>query len=101
MSDTTATRAPVRWLIAALGIIALVVVGAAIFASGDPDGLNRVAEDHGFSGSARDNPFNVIAGYAFPGLGDPLATIVGGLIGVAIVFVVVWLVGKALARRSR
>jgi hypothetical protein len=43
----------------------------------------------------------VIADYVFPGLDGPAATIVAGLVGVAIVFIVIWLAGKLLARRSR
>lgn len=87
------------WVLGALALAAIVVVAAAFFASGDPDGLERVAEDTGFLGAGRDNPFTIIADYVFPGLDGPLATIVAGLIGVAVVFGLVWLVGKALARR--
>jgi len=87
------------WVLVGLAIAAVVVVAAAFLASGDPDGLERVAEDTGFLGAGRDNPFSIIADYVFPGLDGPLATIVAGLIGVAVVFGLVWLIGKALARR--
>ncbi len=88
------------WVLAALAIIVAVVVAAALWASGDPDGLERVAEDHGFLGVAEDSPFAIIADYVFPGLGDgPIATIVAGVIGVAVVFGVVWVIGRLLARR--
>jgi hypothetical protein len=83
----------------ALGLIAAVVVAAALFASGDPDGLERVAEDTGFIGAGEDSPFSLIADYVFPGLDGPAATIVAGLIGVAVVFGVVWFIGRVLARR--
>jgi hypothetical protein len=84
---------------AALVISSLVVVAAALFASGDPDGLERVAEETGFSGAAEGSPFSVIADYVFPGVDGPLATIFAGLIGVAVLFGVVWLLGRTLARR--
>lgn len=100
-TDTPATRSwRTRWILVALGIIAVIVVAASFFASGDPDGLERVAEDHGFLDFAQGHPFSVIADYLFPGLGDgPLATIVAGLVGVAIVFGLVVLIGRVLARR--
>lgn len=91
------TRA--RWILGGLVIAAIVVVAAAFLASGDPDGLERVAEDQGFEGAAREAPFELIADYVFPGLDGPLATIVAGLVGVAVVFTVAWLVGRLLARR--
>ena len=86
-------------MLIALGLIVLVVAGAAFFASNDPDGLERVADDTGFLGAGQGSPFSVIADYVFPGLDGPAATIAAGLIGVAIVFGVVWLVGRLLARR--
>lgn len=100
-TDTSrAERSRPSWLLVALGIIVLVVVAAALWASGDPDGLERVAEDTGFLDAAQDSPFALIADYVFPGLDGPAATIVAGVIGVAIVFGVVWLVGRLLARRT-
>jgi hypothetical protein len=88
-----------RWTVAGLTTAAVVVVAAALFASGDPDGLERVAEDQGFEGAGREAPFEIIADYVFPGLDGPAATIVAGLIGVAVVFAVAWLIGRLLARR--
>jgi hypothetical protein len=92
-------RSRAHWVLIALGLIAAVVVAAALFASGDPDGLERVAEDTGFIGAGEDSPFSLIADYVFPGLDGPAATIVAGLIGVAVVFGVVWFIGRVLARR--
>ena len=96
---TSAPRSSSRWVLAALAIVRVVVVAASLFASGDPDGLERVADDHGFLGSGRDNPFSIIADYVFPGLDGPIATVVAGIIGVAVVFGVVWLIGRLLVRR--
>ena len=87
------------WVVGGLAIAALVVVVAAYLASGDPDGLERVAEDIGFSGAGQDNPFTIIADYVFPGVDGPMATILAGLLGVAAVFAAAWLAGKALSRR--
>ena len=88
------SRSRVGWVIGALAIIAVVVVAASFLASGDPDGLERVAEDHGFIGAGEGSPFSIIADYVFPGMDGPMATVVAGLIGVAIVLGLVWLVGQ-------
>lgn len=92
-------RSRASWVLLALALVVLVVIGAALFASGDPDGLERVAEDTGFLGAAEDSPFALIADYVFPGMDGPAATIVAGIIGVTLVFGIVWLVGRLLARR--
>jgi hypothetical protein len=87
------------WVLAGLTIAVVVVVAAAFFASGDPDGLERVAENLGFGDAADGSPFSIIADYVVPGIDGPLATIVAGVIGVAVVFGLVLLVGRVLARR--
>jgi hypothetical protein len=89
-----------RWWIAGVTIAGLVVVIAVALASGDPDGLERVAEDLGFIDRAADAPISVIPDYAVPGIDDPaVASILAGLIGVAIVFVAMIVLGRVLARR--
>ena len=52
-------------------------------ASADPDGLERVAEDHGFLQTARDALYSIIPDYTVPGVDGNLSTILAGLIGVA------------------
>lgn len=101
MTDSTHTsHSRHGWVWGALALIVLVVVAAAFLASGDPDGLERVAEDHGFLDAGIGHPFSVIADYVFPGLDDgPIATIVAGVIGVVVVFGVAWAIGRVLARR--
>jgi cobalt/nickel transport protein len=61
-------------------LLALVLAGVVSrFASGDPDGLTKVAEDHGFAHSAKTH-HGVLGGY-------------GGLTGVLGVLVVLGLAG--------
>lgn len=98
-AERTSRRASTRWWLAGLAIAAIVVIALAPLASGDPDGLERVAIDQGFDGRAEDPPFSIIADYVFPGLDGPLATIVAGLVGVTVVFGLLWLLGRVLARR--
>ena len=86
------------WLIGLLACLA--VACFAPLASSSPDGLERVAEDKGFMVLAEEAPFQVIADYVFPGIGNEvLATIVAGLIGTAVLFGVVY--GMAWFIKSR
>jgi mannose/fructose/N-acetylgalactosamine-specific phosphotransferase system component IIC len=71
----------------------LVAIGLAMLVSGlassSPDGLNKVAEDHGFAANARQHLFEngPLAGYAVKGVnGDRLSTGISGLIGVLVTF---------------
>lgn len=79
--------------------LALVVLSP--LASSNPDGLEWVAEQQGFIGNARDAVFNVIPDYALPGISNPaLATILAGVIGIAIVFAVAYGIARADKRTS-
>jgi hypothetical protein len=72
-------------LLLAIGL-AMLVSG---FASSAPDGLNKVAEDHGFATSAKQHLFEngPLAGYAVKGVNsDRLSTALSGLIGVLVTF---------------
>jgi cobalt/nickel transport protein len=71
----------------------MVAVGLGVFvspfASSSPDGLERVAIDKGFIGSAEDHQFSdsPIADYAIDGVdNEKLSTGLSGLIGVLITF---------------
>lgn len=87
------------WWAIGLAIAALVVIVLAPLASSDPDGLERVAEDHGFIGNAQAALYSIIPDYAVPGLDGNLSTVLAGLIGVLVVFGLLWLLGRVLARR--
>ena len=86
-------------------VIALGAVLIAPFASSNPDGMERVAEDQGFIETAMDAPYNIIADYALPGIAnEALATILGGFIGVTIMYLLVtgggYLAYRAIKRRA-
>jgi hypothetical protein len=86
------------WLISFL--VCLAIASLSPLASSSPDGLERVAEDKGFIALAQEAPFQVIADYAFPGIGsEAMATILAGLIGTVILFGVVY--GGAWLVRSK
>jgi hypothetical protein len=72
-------------LLVAIGLATLV----SGFASSSPDGLNKVAEDHGFAANAKQHLFEngPLAGYAVKGVGnDRVGTAISGLIGVLVTF---------------
>lgn len=97
----TGTRLLRRWWwLIGLAIAGSVVLLASL-ASGDPDGLSRVAIDLGFFDREQAAPFEIIPGYEVPFLGGSASTIVAGLIGVVIVFALLIVIGKLLARRNR
>jgi cobalt/nickel transport system permease protein len=76
------------------------VVFLSPFASADPDGLERVAIDLGFMEKAGAAPFEILPDYTLPFLGNtPLSTVAAGLIGVIVVGVVVYLIGRGMKAR--
>ena len=89
------------WWLIGLAIAAIMVILLAPLASADPDGLERVAGDQGFLGNAREALFSILPDYTIPGLDGNVPRVVAGLIGVALVFGIMLLVGRLLARRKR
>ncbi len=78
-----------------LFVVAGLLVGLGIalfvspFASSSPDGLEKVAEDKGFSDAARDHAFaeGPLADYGVKGIGDErISTGMAGVIGTLITF---------------
>ncbi|MDQ1288295.1 MAG: cobalt/nickel transport system permease protein [Actinomycetota bacterium] len=67
-------------------LITLVLAGfVSTFASSSPDGLEKVAEDQGFAGTARKHPLagSPVEGYAVAGVDDEhLSGALAGVIGV-------------------
>ncbi len=81
-------------LVLALGLAVL-----SPLASTHPDGLEWVAEQHGFLESAREPLYTLIPDYIFPAISnEALATIVAGVVGVLLVLAVT--LGLIWARRS-
>jgi hypothetical protein len=86
------------WWAIGLLIAGVIAVLASFFASGDPDGLERVAEDQGFLERAADAFYQILPDYTVPGVDGPVGTAIAGIIGIAVVFGVVWLLGRVVAR---
>lgn len=89
------------WWVGGLVFAAVVVVVFAPLASSDPDGLERVAEDKQFIDTAKDTRWEWLPDYSIPGLSGDASTVIAGLAGVVIVFGLMTVAGRLLARRSR
>lgn len=94
-----------RGFVAAALLLTLVLAGGVSFwASGSPDGLNKVATELGFdstelSHASDDSPF---AGYGTLGVDDPwLSGATAGVVGVVLCFALASGIGVVLRRRAR
>ena len=81
-------RAVTSFVAVGLAVALALVFLVAPLASGDPDGLERVAIDQGFSDEAQDQPIDApLADYGVGGIeSERLGTMVAGAIGVVVVF---------------
>ncbi len=87
-----------KWIIAGLALALLVVLFAPL-ASGSPDGLEWVAEQSGFIGTAVDAPFTIFGDYMIPGLEETaVSTIAAGLVGALVVAGITFGLGRFLRR---
>lgn len=96
---TAGASASRRWWVAGLGICAVIVVAASIWASAHPDGLEWVAEQLGFLDAGEAPGYQILPDYTVPGIDGPISTVLAGLIGMLLVFGVMVGVGRLLARR--
>ena len=84
------------WIVAGLAI-SLVVVLLSPFASADPDGLNRVAEDLGFINAATSGT-GPLTGYVVPFLANAsISKIAAGALGVLVVLGLTFFAGRTLS----
>lgn len=76
-----------RFYVIGLAVSAAVAGGLSLFASGDPDGLERVAIDLGFIETAEDSAVSgsALADYTVAGSEGQFAAVVAGLAGVVAV----------------
>ena len=77
------------FVVLALAVAVGLATAASPFASGAPDGLQRVAADKAFVGTgrlAKVQESSPIHGYAFPGVGGRAATALAGFAGTLLVF---------------
>ncbi len=106
--SVTPTASPPRWtsrrpVAAALGVTVLLAGVVSSFASSSPDGLERVAGDHGFLDRARASvsAASPLGDYAVAGLDGAVSVGLAGLAGVAATVALGWLVSRvAVSRRT-
>jgi cobalt/nickel transport protein len=90
-----------KWIV--MAIITLVVAGIiSYFSSSHPDGLQRVAEDHGFMDKAKKPTWTAwISGYELPGIGIPIVKVgLAGIIGATLLFFVLYGLTAKQTRRK-
>jgi cobalt/nickel transport system permease protein len=87
----------------ALVVAVALAVFVSPFASGSPDGLEKVAADEGFETAAAAEPawgLSPLGDYQLPGIGNErVATAIAGLLGTIVLFALVVLAGRALSGR--
>jgi len=87
------------WIVSGV-IISLLAVFLSPLASGNPDGLEKVASDLGFLGSGLDAPYQILPDYSIPFLGETaLSTIMAGAVGAIVLIGLVILLGRNLRRQ--
>jgi cobalt/nickel transport system permease protein len=99
--EATASSGGIGWVFAGV-IVSLLAVLISPLASTDPDGLEMVAENIGFLDSGMSAPYNILADYTIPFLGETgLSTILAGIIGVFVLIGLLVLVGRSLIANKR
>jgi len=89
------------WIISGV-IISLLAVLISPLASGNPDGLEKVASDLGFLGSGLDAPYQILPDYSIPFLGETaLSTILAGAVGAVVLIGIIILLGRNLRRQDK
>lgn len=94
------------FMITGLSIALIIAVFISPFASKDPDGLDRVAQDLAFESKAHSDPlahklpfFAVFEEYAVRGVPEAIATPLAGLAGTIVTFGLAMGLGKLATRR--
>ncbi len=86
-------------------LVSLAIAGVlSYYASSQPDGLERVAEDKGFLDTAKDsvNAGTPLADYGITGLeNERLSVGLSGIIGVIVTLLVAFAIFKTLAKKGK
>lgn len=95
IGETAPGKAGAHWAVVGLGL-ALGLAALSPLASGDPDGLNRVATDLDLDRRALDPLYRVFSGYTVPIVGnETLSKVLAVALGTLIVFGIAFFAGRA------
>ena len=89
-----------RFVIVMLGVSLAIAGFISWFASSHPDGLERVAENLGFTSKAHEPLVSVLPDYTVPGLSGFLSNGLAGVIGVIATFCLVMLGSRVIIIRK-
>jgi len=92
-----------KFLLAGVLVSIFVAGFVSFYASSSPDGLEKVAEDKGFLGTAQEsaNSGSPLADYGVAGIDhDRLSVGLSGLIGVVVTLILSLVIFKSLARKK-
>lgn len=99
-SNSESAKGSRGWVVVG-AVISLAVVLISPFASTDPDGLERVAEDLGFLRQGASASYQLIPDYTLPFLGETaFSTILAGMIGIVVVGAIIVLLGQGMKAKS-
>ncbi len=88
------------WIVSGV-IISLLAVLISPLASGNPDGLEKIASDLGFLGSGLDAPYQLLPDYTIPFLGETaISTVLAGIVGAIVLIGLMVLLGRNLRRQK-
>lgn len=86
-----------KWLLSMLVVCLFMAGFLSLFASPEPDGLERVAEDHGFLELEKEVFESPMPGYAVSGIGnDALAGSLAGVFGTVLMLGLALWIGNSL-----
>ena len=99
-ADSESAKGSRGWVVVG-ALISLAVVLISPLASGDPDGLERVAINMGFIDTGLSAPYSIIPDYTLPFLGETaFSTIAAGVIGGFVVGAIMMLVGRGMKAKA-
>ncbi len=95
------------FMLTGLSIALIIAVFVSPFASKNPDGLDRVAQDLAFESKASEDPlahklpfFSIFEEYAMRGVPESVATPLAGLVGTIVTFGLTYGLGKLSTRKA-
>ncbi|MDX9990941.1 MAG: energy-coupling factor ABC transporter permease [Anaerolineales bacterium] len=99
-SQAVAEKGGRGWIYAGV-LISILAVLLSPFASANPDGLERIAEDVGFLERGLAAPYQILPDYTIPFLGETaLSTVVAGIVGALVVLGMIVLLGSLLKKKE-